>query len=93
MAFSKSVRQSVYEKYGGRCAYCGRKIEYNDMQVDHFVGTRAEVTIFQILCQLAECAITINVRILLKPLGGTSKRFQENCVRTTFTKSVLHMAM
>ena len=40
MAFSKSVRQSVYEKYGGRCAYCGRKIEYNDMQVDHFVAKR-----------------------------------------------------
>lgn len=40
MAFSKAVRQSVYEKYGGRCAYCGRKIEYNDMQVDHFVAKR-----------------------------------------------------
>ena len=40
MAFSKAVRQSVYEKYGGRCAYCGRKIEYNDLQVDHFVAKR-----------------------------------------------------
>ena len=28
-------RKSVWEKYGGRCAYCGRKIEYKDMQVDH----------------------------------------------------------
>lgn len=28
-------RQKVFEKYGGRCAYCGRKIEYKDMQVDH----------------------------------------------------------
>ena len=37
MAFSKSVRQAVYEKYGGRCAYCGREIAYKDMQVDHFV--------------------------------------------------------
>lgn len=31
-----SVRHAVYEKYGGRCAYCGRKIEFKDMQVDHF---------------------------------------------------------
>ena len=41
MAFSKAVRQAVYEKYGGRCAYCGRKIEYKDMQVDHFIPLRA----------------------------------------------------
>ena len=41
MAFSKAVRQAVYEKFGGRCAYCGRKIEYRDMQVDHFLPLRA----------------------------------------------------
>lgn len=40
MAFSKTVRQTVYEKYGGRCAYCGRQIAYKDMQVDHFVAKR-----------------------------------------------------
>ena len=34
---SRSDRQKVYEKYGGRCAYCGKEIEYKDMQVDHFV--------------------------------------------------------
>ena len=37
MAISKKVREAVYEKYGGRCAYCGRKIAYKDMQVDHFL--------------------------------------------------------
>ena len=41
MAFSKAVRQAVYEKYGGRCAYCGRTISYKDMQVDHFIAKRA----------------------------------------------------
>ena len=40
MAFSKAVRQSVYEKYSGRCAYCGKKIAYKDMQVDHFIPKR-----------------------------------------------------
>lgn len=35
MAISKKVRQQVYEKHGGHCAYCGREIEYKDMQVDH----------------------------------------------------------
>ena len=30
-------RQAVYNKYSGRCAYCGREIEYKGMQVDHMV--------------------------------------------------------
>ena len=40
---NKKTRQKVYEKYNGRCAYCGRKIEYKDMQVDHFVAKRGFV--------------------------------------------------
>ena len=31
----KSVRKIIYQKYGGRCAYCGCELEYKDMQVDH----------------------------------------------------------
>ena len=40
MAFSKAIREAVYSKYNGRCAYCGREIAYKDMQVDHFVAKR-----------------------------------------------------
>ena len=32
---TKAERIEVYEKYGGRCAYCGEHIDYKDMQVDH----------------------------------------------------------
>lgn len=35
MKFSKKQRLEVYNKFGGRCAYCGHKIEYKDMQIDH----------------------------------------------------------
>lgn len=31
----KKVREAVYDKFGGRCAYCGCAIEYTEMQVDH----------------------------------------------------------
>lgn len=31
------LRQKIYNKYDGHCAYCGRKIEYKDMQVDHLI--------------------------------------------------------
>ena len=34
---SKSVRKRVYEKYNGHCAYCGKEINYKDMQVDHII--------------------------------------------------------
>lgn len=36
----KIDRKKVYEKYGGRCAYCGREIAFKDMQVDHFIPQR-----------------------------------------------------
>lgn len=34
---SKKIREIVYKKYNGHCAYCGCKIEYKDMQIDHIV--------------------------------------------------------
>lgn len=34
---NKKLRQEVYDKYNGHCAYCGCEIEMKDMQVDHIV--------------------------------------------------------
>lgn len=31
----KVDRQKVYDKYNGRCAYCGCEMKIKDMQVDH----------------------------------------------------------
>lgn len=31
----KRIREAVYAKYDGHCAYCGCEIEYRQMQVDH----------------------------------------------------------
>jgi 5-methylcytosine-specific restriction endonuclease McrA len=33
----KRIRELVYSKYGGSCAYCGKKIDIKDMQIDHFI--------------------------------------------------------
>ena len=41
-AISKKVREAVYQKYGGHCAYCGKKIDYKDMQVDHLIPIQRE---------------------------------------------------
>ena len=37
---NKKIREAVYDKYDGHCAYCGKKIELRDMQVDHIVPLR-----------------------------------------------------
>ena len=34
---NKKLRQEVYDKCNGHCAYCGCEIEYKDMQIDHIV--------------------------------------------------------
>lgn len=33
-----ATRKVIYDKYGGRCAYCGKPIEYKDMQIDHVLS-------------------------------------------------------
>lgn len=42
MSISKKTREEVYQKYSGRCAYCGRPIALKDMQVDHFIPQNQE---------------------------------------------------
>ncbi len=37
MSRVKAVRQRVYNKFCGRCAYCGTAIEIINMQVDHYL--------------------------------------------------------
>lgn len=34
----KRLRELVYQKYDGHCAYCGRELAMKDMQVDHIVS-------------------------------------------------------
>ena len=33
----KEIRERVYNKFNGHCAYCSRVIKYKDMQVDHII--------------------------------------------------------
>lgn len=35
MALTKTQREQIWQKYGGRCAYCGESITLKDMQADH----------------------------------------------------------
>lgn len=35
-----ATRQFIYDKFGGCCAYCGKELEWKDMQVDHVMPLR-----------------------------------------------------
>jgi uncharacterized protein (TIGR02646 family) len=41
MAINRKIREVVYRKYDGHCAYCGKQIAFKDMQVDHFKPLKA----------------------------------------------------
>ena len=55
MGVSKKQREQVYKKYNGRCAYCGQKIEYKEMQIDHikakYIGGKDEKTNYMPSCR------------------------------------------
>ena len=36
MSKSKTLREKIYNKFNGHCAYCGKAIAYSEMQVDHY---------------------------------------------------------
>lgn len=41
----KALRAEVYNKCDGHCAYCGKEIAYDEMQVDHiYPSSRGGVT-------------------------------------------------
>ena len=35
--FTTEEKKSLYKRYGGRCAICGKPVSYDDMTVDHIV--------------------------------------------------------
>ncbi|WP_133965165.1 HNH endonuclease [Eubacterium limosum] len=37
---SKDERMRILNMFDGHCAYCGCKIEYNEMQIDHVIPLR-----------------------------------------------------
>lgn len=53
----KKVREAVYKKYDGHCAYCGEKISLSEMRVDHFIPlyNGGEDTISNLLPACRQC--------------------------------------
>ncbi len=41
-SISKKMREAVYNKYDGHCAYCGKKLEPKGWQLDHLIPYQRE---------------------------------------------------
>ena len=41
-SLSPKVREAVYHKYDGHCAYCGKELTHKDFQVDHLIPVQRE---------------------------------------------------
>ena len=99
MAINKNTRVAVYNKFDGHCAYCGRHIAYNDMQVDHFKPQRAwnpeDSGTDDIENLMPSCRMCNHYKRAhdLETFRRYIAEIRENCKRTTFTRSASLTAM
>lgn len=82
---TKTEREEVYKKCKGHCAYCGIKIDYKDMQVDHVKPLRigGEDSIENMLPACRSCnhyKATLDVDGFRKYLSGIHKRLMRDSI-------------
>lgn len=76
----KKLREQVYQKYGGHCAYCGCELELKDMQVDHiFSVARAK---------WKKEEIDLNHIDNLMPSCRSCNYYKDTCSIETFRKNL-----
>ena len=82
---SKSERQKLYDRFNGHCAYCGREIEYKDMQADHVKPLKigGEDNVENILPACRSCnhyKSTLDVEGFRKYLSEIHKRLMRDSI-------------
>lgn len=57
MRITKRMREYLYRKMQGRCAYCGQKIDISEMQIDHIlpVSRGGSDNIDNLICSCQSC--------------------------------------
>lgn len=82
---TRAERQQVYEKCKGHCAYCGCKLEYKNMQVDHIkpLNIGGEDEIHNMLPACRSCnhyKHTLDVEEFRQYLGEISHRLMRDSI-------------
>lgn len=81
----KSLRLKVYEKCGGHCAYCGCKLEFKELQVNHIkplrVGGTNELDNYLPACRSCNhYKSTLDLEQFRSYLSTCSARLVRDCV-------------
>lgn len=82
---TKAQRLRVYNMYGGRCAYCGRPIRYEDMQVDHikplYLGGADDESNWAPACRMCNYyKSTKTIEIFREELGKLRSRLEKDFI-------------
>lgn len=67
--FKKDRRMIVYKRDGKKCRYCGRKLKYGQMEVDHIkpVASHGNDYIFNLACSCKSCNRSKSAKTWVKP--------------------------
>ena len=75
----------VYNKYGGKCAYCGQEIRYDEMQVDHikplYLGGADDESNWAPACRMCNYyKSTKTIEIFREELGKLRDRLEKDFI-------------
>lgn len=79
----KKIREQVYQMFDGHCAYCGCKLEYKDMQVDHVISVYGNDGSNDIANLMPSCRMcnfyksTFSIEVFRKHLETLHERLQK----------------
>lgn len=81
----KSIRTTIYLMYNGHCAYCGKQIDYKDMQVDHAkplrIGGIDDISNYMPACKSCNhYKATLDIEQFRKYLSEIHKRLMRDSV-------------
>ena len=76
---------SVYNRYGGKCAYCGKEIRYDEMQVDHikplYLGGADDESNWAPACRMCNYyKSTKTIEIFREELGKLRSRLEKDFI-------------
>lgn len=82
---TKAQRLSVYNRYGGKCAYCGKEIRYDEMQVDHikplYLGGADDESNWAPACRMCNYyKSTKTIEIFREELGKLRSRLEKDFI-------------
>lgn len=88
MKFSKEIRLIIYNKFDKKCAYCGKFLEINQMQVDHIIPYYHSLTNINHRIKILNGKIGTNDVDNLNPSCARCNRWKSNFTLEMFREEI-----